>query len=165
MSANSFSVPCIVIDDMETLGELIHRRINELNISQAELARRVGVKRSYIGKLANENAATRTGKHMPAPAITRGLARALKVSEIEVLAAIYFSDEDSHDGVDFKLIGGITELIPRSTEWDSLQRKIFMRSVADSARAVSEIADEDRAVRELPTSKIVPANDIKRKVS
>jgi transcriptional regulator with XRE-family HTH domain len=83
---------CKVILNMhETLGALIQRRLNELGMSKAELAKRVGVSRAYVGDLANQTAKTQTGSYRPGPEVVEKLARHLDISTTEILAAMGYS--------------------------------------------------------------------------
>ena len=80
---------CILVEDMpEKLSELITRRIGELNISNAELARRTGLSRGYIGNIVNETAPTQTGQYDLSKGTIRVLARELKITEAEILSAM-----------------------------------------------------------------------------
>ncbi|MCX7997337.1 MAG: helix-turn-helix transcriptional regulator [Leptospiraceae bacterium] len=70
------------------LSELIQKRLKELNISKAELARRVNVSRAYIGDLANGTARTKSGNYILSPEVTKRLADALHVPVEQVLSAM-----------------------------------------------------------------------------
>lgn len=72
----------------ETLSQLISRRLNDLGLNKAELARRLGMSRAYITSLANGNATTRSGQHRPSSDVIAGLAKHLRVSEARILSAI-----------------------------------------------------------------------------
>jgi transcriptional regulator with XRE-family HTH domain len=62
--------------------------MKELKISKAELARMVGVSRSYITNMANESAPTRTGQYEPGPDVVAALARSLQIEESEILRSM-----------------------------------------------------------------------------
>lgn len=87
---------------METPSELITRRLSELGMSKADLAKAVGVSRTYIGMLANATAKSRAGYHRPKPEIMSRIAKALQVSEGELLASMGYDVEggppsETHD--------------------------------------------------------------------
>lgn len=77
----------------EKLSELVGRRIRELGINNAELARRSGLTRGYIGNIVNDTAPTQSGNYNLSPDSVGKLAKALEISEAEILAAMkYLSD-------------------------------------------------------------------------
>jgi transcriptional regulator with XRE-family HTH domain len=72
----------------ETLGQLMKRRMIELQIgSNSELARLMGMSDAYIGDLINDTGKTKDGVYRPRPKTVKKLANALKVTELEILAA------------------------------------------------------------------------------
>lgn len=74
---------------VETLGQLIQRRLTDLGMRKSELARSLGVSATYVGDLANDTArTTKSGRYTPSPEMARKLARVLEVRLEEVLAAI-----------------------------------------------------------------------------
>lgn len=98
-ASNALRIVCKVSQYMpetsaaETIGNLILRRLKDLNISKAELAKRVGVSRAYIGDLANQTAKTQTGFYRPGPEIVQKLAHELQVPASEILNAIGYTTE------------------------------------------------------------------------
>lgn len=75
----------------ENLSQLFQRRINELNIRKAEVARRSGLSRTYITDIANGTANTQSGEYRPTPETVSKLAKALEVPESEIANAIGYS--------------------------------------------------------------------------
>lgn len=90
---------------METPSQLISRRLSELGMSKADLAKAVGVSRTYIGMLANATAKSRAGYHRPKPEILAKLARALQVSEGELLASMGYGVEGGNGSDTYELDG------------------------------------------------------------
>lgn len=72
-----------------TLGELISRRLADLDMSKADLARCTDLSAAYIGNLANDAAtSSREGKHSPSLETIEKLAKCLRVSKMEILVAL-----------------------------------------------------------------------------
>lgn len=82
----------------ESLGQLIQRRLRELDISKADVAKKVGVSRAYIGALANGTAKTQSGFYRPKPEIVSKLAEALHIAENDILDALGYAPESSQKG-------------------------------------------------------------------
>ncbi len=73
----------------DTLGELISRRLVDLDLSKADLARCTSLSAAYIGNLANDEATTsRGGTHSPSLKTIEKLAKCLQVSKMEILIAL-----------------------------------------------------------------------------
>lgn len=79
----------------ERLSELIARRIRELDLSNAELARRTGLTRGYIGNIVNETAPTRSGQYNLSQSTIAALARELKITETEILTSMGYLKNES----------------------------------------------------------------------
>ena len=77
----------------ENLSQLFQRRIKELNIRKAEVARRSGLSRTYITDIANGTANTQSGEYRPTPETVTKLAKALEVTETEMANAIGYGTE------------------------------------------------------------------------
>src|SRR4051794_19320031 len=77
----------------ETLAKLIQRRLVDLDIKKAELARRSGLSKTYITDLSNETGNTQSGTYNLPPETVVNLAKALQVAEIEVIKAIGYVSE------------------------------------------------------------------------
>ncbi|MBS1793613.1 MAG: helix-turn-helix domain-containing protein [Acidobacteria bacterium] len=134
---------CILIDNVEqNLSELIQRRIKALNISKAELARRIGVSRSYIVNMANQTAPTKSGQYEPSPEVVAKLAKVLDVSEIEILKAIgYAPKRNLIESVDDEFAA----LFYESADWSEENRnealemaKIIFKRFKEKERAQKE---------------------------
>lgn len=91
--SNSQLKICHLVDNVaKTLSELVQERLQALKMSKSELARRVGVSRSYIVNIANGTAATRSGQYKPSPDVISKMAKALEIPESSLLAAIGYGD-------------------------------------------------------------------------
>lgn len=91
----------LVVDVKETLSQLVRRRARELNLRNAELARRAGLSRGYIGNIINETAPTRSGKYRISPEVVERLAKAIEVSQTEILEVMdYLSDFTDRTDID-----------------------------------------------------------------
>lgn len=113
--------------EQETLGQLIRRRMDDLQIiSVAELARRLGYSRSYVTHLANDTSPTKRGKYVPEPEPLRKIAKVLLVSESDLLRTVdYLSPRsDSNKPVDdicqagFAFFGGGEDL--SEEDWEEI---------------------------------------------
>lgn len=78
-----------------TLAELIQKRLDDLGISKAELARLIGVSRSYVVNMANQTGNTQSGQYRPSPEVVQKLVKHLQVSEDEILLAIGYKHKKS----------------------------------------------------------------------
>lgn len=85
---------CYQYEYMESLSELVRRRINELGINNAELARRAKKSRGYIGNIINQTAPTKTGQYRLMPDTVEDLAKALEVPEADIVNAIGYETEE-----------------------------------------------------------------------
>lgn len=89
------------MDVKETLSQLVRRRVKELGITNAELARRAGLSRSYIGNIVNETAPTKSGQYHLSPESLSKVAKALDVTQTEILASLdYLSNEVDRTYID-----------------------------------------------------------------
>lgn len=88
---NSQHKNCSLIDNVNKLAKLITHRLKDLNLSKAELSRRVGVSRSYIVNMANGTAPTVSGQYEPSPEVTEKLAIHLQVEPSEILDAMGYT--------------------------------------------------------------------------
>ena len=87
------NISILLVNVKEKLSELVRRRINELGLTNAELARRVNLSRGYIGNIVNETAPTQSGQYNLSPETVKSLAKELKISENEILSAMnYLAD-------------------------------------------------------------------------
>lgn len=86
------------VQEREDLSTLVQRRIRELGISNAEVARRSKLSRSYIGNIVNKTAPTQSGQYNLSPDAVGRLATAIEVSETEILTSMkYLSGETFAD--------------------------------------------------------------------
>lgn len=135
--------PCYQLEDMESLSELFRRRINELGISNSELARRAKKSRSYVGNIINETAPTKSGKYELSPESVKGFAKALEVDEVEILTAIGYATEsateDSHEILD---IANISFHHKKLTKADQEEMLRLMRTVAAGVLAEKKAEKE-----------------------
>jgi transcriptional regulator with XRE-family HTH domain len=117
----------------EKLGELITRQLNELNLSKAELARRIGKSPAYVGDLANDSAKTKSGKYYPSPEVVDALAYHLQVSRQELLVTLDYLPQTSDDlGKEFPaLMSGYEKLSPEN-------KKIAHKQIAGIIRSLVE---------------------------
>lgn len=91
----------LVVDVKETLSQLVRRRARELDLTNAELARRAGLSRSYIGNIMNETAPTKSGQYNLSPESVERLAKALDISQTEILSSLdYLSNETERTYID-----------------------------------------------------------------
>ena len=136
---------------MESLSELIQRRMKELNIKKTQLADKVGVSRAYIGDLANGTAKTKSGIYRPKPEIISALSKALKVQESEILNSLGHNVDETpiHNrkvttpaelfelldemGLEINLDGGIKTI--ESLDEDDLQELVDSIVATASAKA------------------------------
>jgi transcriptional regulator with XRE-family HTH domain len=81
----------------ETLGKLIQRRLTELKMSKAELARRIGKSPAYVGDMANDTAKTKSGTYVPSAEVVDALAYHLQISREEILVVLDYLPQTSDD--------------------------------------------------------------------
>lgn len=119
----------------ETISELIQRRLTELDIKKSELAKKAGVSRAYIGDLANGTAKTKSGHYRPKPEIVTSLAKALEVSETEILNAIGYASKEATDS--YEILDGMTVNFDEKKFSKAEREKLLeaMRMLARGARA------------------------------
>jgi transcriptional regulator with XRE-family HTH domain len=117
----------------ETLGALITRRLNDLNMSKAELARRIGKSPAYVGDLANDTAKTKSGKYDPSPEVIDALAYHLQISREEILVALdYLPQTTDSLAKEFPaLMSGYEKLSPEN-------RKIARKQIQGIIRTLVE---------------------------
>lgn len=93
--------------DVMTFGEWLRQKIIEMNVSNAEVARRAKVSPTYIGNLVRDYSPnTKNGKVKPSLDVVDAIAKAVGSSVNEArLAAGYASDSSTDD---FEVFDGIT---------------------------------------------------------
>lgn len=74
----------------ENLSQLVQRRIKELGISKAEIARRTGLSRTYITDIANSTGNTQSGQYNLTPETVAKFSKALEITEAEILEAMSY---------------------------------------------------------------------------
>lgn len=118
----------------ETLGELITRRLNELNMSKAELARRIGKSPAYVGDMANDTAKTKSGKYYPSPEVIDALAYHLQISQEELLVTIDYLPQTSNDlAREFPaLMSGYEKLSPENRKIAKKQIQGIIRTLVEA---------------------------------
>jgi transcriptional regulator with XRE-family HTH domain len=80
---------CYLLNNkMNSLAEIIQKRLTDLDISKSDLARKMGVSRSYVVNMANETGNTRSGQYRPLPEVTAQMAKHLQISQDEILQAV-----------------------------------------------------------------------------
>lgn len=84
----------LVVDMRETLSQLLTRKAHELGISKSEVARRTGLSRQYIGNIFNRTAPTKSGQYILSPETVGKLAKALALSENEILSSMDYLTSD-----------------------------------------------------------------------
>jgi transcriptional regulator with XRE-family HTH domain len=91
----------LVVDVKETLSQLVRRRSAELNLTKAEIARRTGLSRSYIGNIMNETAPTKSGQYNLSPNAVDKLAKVLEIQQTEILESLdYLSNHVDRTYID-----------------------------------------------------------------
>jgi transcriptional regulator with XRE-family HTH domain len=91
----------LLVDVKETLSQLIRRRAKELKLTNAELARRAGLSRSYIGNIINQTAPTKSGQYVLSPDAVDRLAKALEINQTDILETMdYLSDLSERTYID-----------------------------------------------------------------
>lgn len=120
----------------ETLGGLISRRLNELNMSKAELARRIGKSPAYVGDLANDTAKTKTGKYVPSQEVVDSLAYHLQISREEILVSLdYLPQTMDEFSKEFPiLMSGYEKLSPKNRELAKKQIAGIISSLVESQK-------------------------------
>lgn len=92
IESKSGHISCKLIAKMEeTLGSLISKRLKELDLSKAALAKKVGVSRAYITDLANESAKNQKGKYAPTIEVIQKLSKHLNLTEERLLKALGYN--------------------------------------------------------------------------
>lgn len=120
----------------ETLGELIKRRMKDLDIrNNSELARMAKLSDAYVGDLVNDRGKTKSGKYKPRPATLTNLARILKVSELEILNAIGYTSEDK-DVQTYQIAPGVTLTFENGSNWQDEQINKFVETVEIIANGI-----------------------------
>ncbi len=117
----------------ETLGKLIQRRLTELKMSKAELARRIGKSPAYVGDMANDTAKTKSGTYVPSAEVVDALAYHLQISREEILVVLDYLPQTSSDlSKEFPaLMSGYEKLSPEN-------RKIAKKQIAGIIRSLVE---------------------------
>lgn len=85
----------LLVHMTQTFGQWLREKINQRNLTNAEVARRAGVSSTYIGNLVRDYSQnTKSGKARPSVEVVDQIAKALNVSTYEArLAAGYAPDE------------------------------------------------------------------------
>ncbi len=135
----------------EKLSELVARRLKELKISKAELARLTGLSRTYITDIANATANTQNGQYRPSPEVAEKLAKYLKVSIEEITGSIGYAGTDKDSdipeqirSIDFSVFDNKDlEEIAEFVEFKKLRKQrdshnSDLRSLPDKTAALSE---------------------------
>lgn len=117
----------------ETLGKLIQRRLTELKMSKAELARRIGKSPAYVGDMANDTAKTKSGTYVPSAEVVDALAYHLQISREEILVVLDYLPQTTNDlSKEFPaLMSGYEKLSPGN-------RKIAKKQIAGIIRSLVE---------------------------
>lgn len=117
----------------ETLGSLIQRRLKELKMSKAELARRIGKSPAYVGDLANDTAKTKSGTYVPSAEVVDALSFHLQISREEILVRLDYLPQTTDDlAKEFPaLMSGYEKLSQRN-------RKIAQQQIAGIIRSLVE---------------------------
>jgi Helix-turn-helix. len=128
---------CKVSLNVETISELLQRRLKDLKMSKAALAQKVGVSRTYIGDLTNRTAKTKSGFYRPNPEIVTKLAKALQVTEIEILNAIGYSQPSETESESIEVLDGVTVQLQKKKLTKAEREELLeaMRIVAAGVRA------------------------------
>ncbi len=91
---------CILVENVkEKLSDLFRRRIKELGIKNVDVASRSGFSRGYVGNIVNETAPTQSGQYNLSPDAVSAFAKALEVSESEILEALNYLPENQNTGI------------------------------------------------------------------
>ena len=118
----------------ETLGQLIQRRLTELKMSKAELARRIGKSPAYVGDLANDTAKTKSGTYVPSAEVVDALAYHLQISREEILVVLDYLPQTSDDlSKEFPaLMSGYEKLSPQNRQIAKKQIAGIIRSLVEA---------------------------------
>lgn len=117
----------ILLVNVEKLSELLSRRLKELKLSNADLARLTGLSRSYIGNMVNETAPTQSGQYQPSPDVVAKLSQHLKVTEAEILNSVGFNIKiEVNDSPFFKAVRGE---LNGSDSWEQERKELFLTMI------------------------------------
>ncbi len=118
----------------ETLGQLIQRRLKELKMSKAELARRIGKSPAYVGDMANDTAKTKSGTYVPSAEVVDALAYHLQISREEILVVLDYLPQTSDDlSKEFPaLMSGYEKLSPQNRQIAKKQIAGIIRSLVEA---------------------------------
>lgn len=118
----------------ETLGKLIQRRLTELKMSKAELARRIGKSPAYVGDMANDTAKTKSGTYVPSAEVVDALAYHLQISREEILVVLDYLPQTSDDlSKEFPaLMSGYEKLSPQNRQIAKKQIAGIIRSLVEA---------------------------------
>jgi transcriptional regulator with XRE-family HTH domain len=118
----------------ETLGQLIQRRLTELKMSKAELARRIGKSPAYVGDMANDTAKTKSGTYVPSAEVVDALAYHLQISREEILVVLDYLPQTSDDlSKEFPaLMSGYEKLSPQNRQIAKKQIAGIIRSLVEA---------------------------------
>lgn len=115
-----------------TFGEWLRDNLNNLGISNAELARRVEVSPTYIGNLVRDYSPNMTSKRLPRPSeeVVEKIAKACKVPVNEARLAAGYAPigEETELG----LFSGLEKLTPERQKIAKKQIRAIIDSLVDS---------------------------------
>lgn len=174
-TSNKIQPFCILLLDMkETLGQLVSRRIRELQMSQSELARKTGFTRGYINNIVNEKAANTSGQYNFPPETVEKFARALRVTNEEILASMGYLNpqidsnnlsgkpgkqpEDIMRDIGFNLFGGFSRLSEQQQIEFMKELRIIGEGILESRR-LREPINTDGQPDEVSDDEILIDND------
>lgn len=115
----------LIVNVKEKLSELVSRRIRELGLKNAEVARRTGLSRSYIGNMANGTAPTQSGEYEPSPEVIEKLSTALEISQNEILEAMNYLTNEATD----KIPKTVIEAFAREGELDPRDHDLIVNFI------------------------------------
>lgn len=139
---NRIQKKCIlVVNVQEKLSELVGRRIRELGLKNADIARLSGLSRSYIGNIVNETAPTQSGQYNLSPKSVSALAKALQISEIEIVNAMGYVKSSSDDAE----IVELETMYRKGRRLTSVRMDAFRRLIAMADREIDRLLEEEEA--------------------
>ncbi len=125
----------LLVYRLMTFGEWLRKKLPESNISNAELARRVGVSPTHIGNLIRDYSPNKRtpGPSRPSEDVVEAIAKALNQPVDEARRAAGYSSDD--DG----LFSGLEKLSPERQKL----AKQTIRALIDSLAAQDELDTDD----------------------
>ncbi len=123
----------------ENLSELVRRRIKELETSKAAVAAKAGLSRTYITDIANGTGNTQSGEYRPSPEAVLKLAKALEVTETEIINSIGYSSK-ARDVEFYEILEGMNLEFEKSFPYpESAKQKLIEAIRMVAAGAVAQI--------------------------